>query len=357
MKLPIIATNDFTLVLMPTSHNYFGAATAWAAPSLGMTLEGNTLPFFWPPGAPFGQHKLTISVRYRGWRIVQAGHKLGPLVPHIQIVPAPDDLLTPLQMLMSSWEVKFQNGEVTQEGAPVGTMAPFLCPGVLCADLMSAPIGASVTYLLNDVVHDVSWTDIIAGWVELAVTMLLELANNYAQGNLGGPGPGRAARPSNAEIAQEVLGPLASNPQDMAIGAQRGTVASLAGAAVRAVGRECFGYQGAISVQTGVSVGALGGATLQYTSNRDGSWSTQVEGTSYGGLAADSYQYSENAEGLATRQSTSREGSVSTQNTWTEERGPDGTTRTVHQQRRTDHLRGTSSETPARVVPDASDWL
>src|SRR5688500_12590388 len=94
---PVARSVDVTLVLTPSPHNYYGAATAYASPSPGAAAEAIGLPMAFPPGVLTGSHKLAASVLSHGFRVVQTGHKLGPLIPHLQFIPAPDDLLTPIQ--------------------------------------------------------------------------------------------------------------------------------------------------------------------------------------------------------------------------------------------------------------------
>ena len=245
---PVLRALDIMTVPIPTPHMYYGAATGYMSPSMGTALETLFCPMYWPGGFPTGSHQIAFNVTNAGVPVVQTGHKLGLLLPHIETVPAPDDLLTVVQCLKSNCEIKFQNGEVKAEGNPLASLLPVLMNALACTDVISMPAGISATSLMNTVWHYTSFTDLIAGWVEIWVNALFEFVGFLAGGGLGGGGS-RAATYS----LKTILGSFVPGFGAIA-GAEGGTVSSLAGAGVRFLGRQYFGYQGSITVTAGGSL-------------------------------------------------------------------------------------------------------
>lgn len=349
MEAPVVRSIDLNLMMFPSMHNYCGAVNGWTS-TPGYAAEGSYHPMKWPPGMVTGAHKLAGNVESYGFTVVQAGHKLGPLVYHVEMIPAPDNVLTPLHMVLSSWEVKFQNGEVTAAGSPMGSLLPVVMNAVICTDLVSLPLGFSPTSLINSVWHNVSATDIIAGWFEIAVTALFE----YFASRAGGGATRTRSTSINfgqaMGIWREAVTPSGSG---IGYGSAGTTLSSLAGAGVRYLGRQHFGYAGAITVGTGLGVGSFGSESVQYTSNRDGSWSVQRERVGPLGLYSSTTQYSQDAQGNSAVQHSERVGNFTGQAAARQERTADGGSRWVGQGTGSEGITGGSTETSPTVL----DWL
>lgn len=352
MKAPVVISTDVSLIMHMTVHNYYGAATGYSAPALGACIESICVNMWWPPGALTGDHKLASTVQHRSLRTVQVGHKLGPLVPHVEMVPASDDILTPVQMLTSSFEVKFQNGEIVDQGAPIGVLMP-LTPALVCTDLVSLPCGYSPSAIFNSAWLDVSWVDIVAGWVEIVVTMVVDFLAYKAKGGGGFAKPQGGPRPSDRVIDDQRVDALRPDAIGMGASVQGGLLSSLAGAAVRSVGREYFGYNGPITVGTSASAGILGSSGAQFTSNRDGSWNVAPEVRGPLGLTSAQGQFGSDADGNLAGQAGVRGGPFGAQGTLAETTGPGGERQVVRQGSLSEGAFGTSSES----APVPVDWL
>lgn len=92
--------------MMVVPHDYVGSATAFAkAPGIG--IEIICLNIQWLGGMALGKAKVASNVTHRGTGVVQEGNDMGPLIPQINIVPAPDNVLSIVHLLTSSCKVTF----------------------------------------------------------------------------------------------------------------------------------------------------------------------------------------------------------------------------------------------------------
>ncbi len=339
---PVIRALDIMTVITPTPHRYFGSATGFAAEPMGLAIETPFCPMYWFGGLPTGSHKIAFNVKNHNLPVVQTKHDLGPLLPHLEIVPAPDDVLTIVHILKSKCVVHFQNGEVQAQGAPLGSMFPFIMNALACSDIASIPAGMSFTSMVNGSWHETSWTDFIAGWTELLITVAIEfIAFRKTQ---RGPAP--------TSIAAARIEPFMPDLKGDLISAGTSLASSIGGAVVRWVGREYFGYQGPITVGVSGGPGSLGSVGAQCTSNADGSWS--VQGTAARPVDAREWgaQYGEDAQGNRSFQTSNRSLTTTTQSTVTESRGADGSSQWIGESSETSAFDGSTTTTQSASPTD-----
>jgi hypothetical protein len=177
-------SSEIQLVRTLTAHNYYGAATAYAAPSAGLCLE-EISTHFWPPGFLLGQNKLTKSVNYFYglFRIVQAGHDHGTMCIHCEMIPAPDNLLTLMHIPLSSRKTMYSASTVKMNGEETGCLGlPLPAMMLICADPVSLPAipgGDSMMNCFNNVRVGMSAEDILMGFVNVAFTLIVEAVLAY----------------------------------------------------------------------------------------------------------------------------------------------------------------------------------
>jgi hypothetical protein len=131
----------------------------------------------WPPGNVLMQNKYALSVTHKRLGIIQAGHDLGMMLPHVQIAPAPNNFFTPLHILFSSRKVSFNSSSVKANGAFVGfagVIAPLPTPMLVCGDPMSFPMGEVPTRWSNNVWAGFSYMDLALGAMNMGVTLFME---------------------------------------------------------------------------------------------------------------------------------------------------------------------------------------
>ena len=132
---------------------------------------------WWPPGMALGMNKLTTTVIHQGMGIALDGHDCGVLIPHVQVAPAPNNILTALHIAFSSRKSMFCASKVVMNGnspACCVMFAWFPSPMVYCADPMSPPLADAVTSYLNTVLVDLSLADFLIGLVTIAASMVLD---------------------------------------------------------------------------------------------------------------------------------------------------------------------------------------
>ena len=273
---PVIRALDTTHVLLPCPHTYVGSASGGAL-VLGPAGEIPHCVMLWYPGPNSGDHKIAGSVTNSSTPVVQGGHKLGKLLPHLQFGPAADNALTAVHILFSQREIKFQNGEVCAQGSAIASSLHLAMPGLACSDVVSIPAVVSYTSLINSVWHWTSVTDVIAGWVEIGFTMLIEYAVHKI-GQAAGDPPG-VTPPSRQRVILDALRPSVGG---VLSGTAGSFFSSLAGAAVRTH----FDYGGDIVYGVEIGLGPLGSWKLERQSGADGSRSVTSQLTNPLGLGS-----------------------------------------------------------------------
>lgn len=186
-SLPICIITDLSLPLPVYSpHNFapvppvppvplpMPAIPMSPAPACAMDFPATML---WPPGNVLMQNKYAVTVTHKRLGIIQAGHDLGMMLPHVQIAPAPNNFFTPLHILFSSRKVSFNSSSVKANGTFVGfagVIAPLPTPMLVCGDPMSFPMGEVPTRWSNNVWAGFSYMDLALGAMNMGVTLFME---------------------------------------------------------------------------------------------------------------------------------------------------------------------------------------
>ncbi len=131
----------------------------------------------WPPGMALGSNKFTTTVVHQGMGIALDGHDCGCLIPHVQVTPAPNNMLTLVQIAFSSRKSMFVASTVVMNGK-----SPACCvmiawppsPMVYCADPMSPPLADAVTSYLNTVNVGMTLADWLIGALSIAASMAID---------------------------------------------------------------------------------------------------------------------------------------------------------------------------------------
>lgn len=134
---------------------------------------------WWAPGAALGSNKFTKSVFHNHMTICLAGHDCGKFIPHVQIVPAPNNLKTLTQIPTSSRKANFSASTVLMNGSPTACMTAIdemPTPMTYCSQPMSTPLADAVTAYWNPVQVGMTLGDWIAGAIAIAAGMILEYA-------------------------------------------------------------------------------------------------------------------------------------------------------------------------------------
>jgi hypothetical protein len=185
--LPVCILTDLSLPLpLYSPHNFapvppvppvplpMPAVPMSPAPACAMDFPATML---WPPGNVLMQNKYAISVTHKGLGIIQAGHDLGMMLPHVQIAPAANNFFTPLHILFSSRKVSFNSSSVKANGVFVGfagVIAPVPTPMLVCGEPMSFPMGEVPTRWSNNVWAGFSYMDLALGTMNMAVKLFME---------------------------------------------------------------------------------------------------------------------------------------------------------------------------------------
>jgi len=188
---PICILNDLTMpMLFYSPHNYgplppfppvpppMPATPMSPAPASALDIP---LPMLWPPGNLMFKNKYAPTVLHRYLGIIQAGHDLGPMIPHIQVLPAPNNFFTPLHILFSSRKMAFSTSTVKVGGVFValgGVIALPPTPMMVCADPMGFPLGEVPTRWLNKVWVGFTWLDFLLGVFTIVANMLIDKLMN-----------------------------------------------------------------------------------------------------------------------------------------------------------------------------------
>ena len=173
--LPLIATHDF-VPLPPFPPLPFppipGMPFSLAACALEIPVNA-----WWPPGAVLGSHKFTSTVFHNGMQICLEGHDCGKFIPHLQITPAFNNLLTFLQIPFSSRKANFSASTVLMNGKPTAGMTLIAWPPTpmtYCADPISPPLADAPTSHFNTVEIHISLMDWLAGAFAVALSMVVD---------------------------------------------------------------------------------------------------------------------------------------------------------------------------------------
>lgn len=278
--------------MMVVPHDYVGSATAFAkAPGIG--IEIICLNIQWLGGMALGKAKVASNVTHRGTGVVQEGNDMGPLIPQINIVPAPDNVLSIVHLLTSSCKVTFSAGDVQAEGKPVACIFT-LMPMTVCGNPIKVPFGYSVTNVLNDVFIYPHIVDFLAGIATILATFIIGALT--ASSSPGSPAEGFGDALWTG-VTDAILG-KAPTARGVAASNAPGIITGL----VRLAGRlTCDDYQGPVSFGVSYDQGRVIGGGVTYTWGSDGSHTVSEDvRTGGGGLFRMSHSDSVEPDGTHT---------------------------------------------------------
>ena len=177
LPMPLYSPHNFAPVPpVPPTPPPMPAVPMSPAPACAMDSAATML---WPPGNVLMQNKYSYSVTHKGLGIIQAGHDLGMMLPHVQIAPATNNFFTPLHILFSSRKVSFNSGSVKANGTFVGfagVCGPVPTPMLVCGEPMSFPMGEVPTRWSNNVWAGFSYMDLALGAMNMGVKLFMERA-------------------------------------------------------------------------------------------------------------------------------------------------------------------------------------
>jgi hypothetical protein len=190
--------NDLTLSIVGSisTHNFVPmppvppvpppVLAVWYSPAPASAFE-LPLPMIWPPGNLIGKNKYSTTVTHKMLGIIQAGHDLGIMIVHIQILPAPNNALTLIHIPFSSRKVMFSASTVKVHGQPAavaGLIGLPPSPMMICADPMGFPIGEVPTRWLNTLEVGFTLLDFFLGVLAIAASMILDWIFRSKPGDL-----------------------------------------------------------------------------------------------------------------------------------------------------------------------------
>ncbi|WAS91534.1 hypothetical protein [Nannocystis punicea] len=221
LVVPLTATHNFIPLppFPPIPPPLPGLPLSLAACALESPVNA-----WWPPGYALGGSQFTTSVFHQGMAICLAGHDCGKFIPHLQIAPAPNNMLTLVHIPFSSRKANFSASTVKMNGKPVAGMTAIAWPPTpmtYCANPISMPLADAPTSHLNTVTVHISLLDWLAGVFAVAAGMLLDALlfrwNGGTQGFGRGAGKTIAQSRGGATVAQllksEFIGQLLPGTQ------------------------------------------------------------------------------------------------------------------------------------------------
>jgi hypothetical protein len=252
----------------------------------------------WPPGFALAQNKLTTTVFHKMMPLALDGHNCGYMIPHVTIPPAPFNTLLTFQILLSSRKMAFSSSTVKANTAQVACSLMVFLPMMCCANPVTLPTGTAITNIANNVQVGLTWMDVLAGWINIAITMFTDRLLRSKKGP-------EVPKLDTKSLFEKFVMPLtAKNWTNLA----KKTVVSLATGATRLL----LTKEGSLSVKVGSDYANVG---LSFAKTKDGQWSLAASGqlgvpTPAVGAAAvaGKYEYKHNADGSTTRTTS---GSVS----------------------------------------------
>ncbi len=172
--VPLTATHDFIPLppFPPIPPPLPGMPLSLAACAIEAPVNA-----WWPPGAALGSHKFTSTVFHNGMQICLHGHDCGKFIPHLQILPAFNNMLTFLHIPFSSRKANFSASTVLMNGAPTACMTLIAWPPTpmtYCANPMGMPLADAPTSHFNTVEVRMTLADWLAGAFAIAASMIID---------------------------------------------------------------------------------------------------------------------------------------------------------------------------------------
>lgn len=182
---PVNILTDMTMALpMYAPHNFAPLPPPAPPPTPAIPMSPgpasaieSLLPQLWPPGQAVFANKYALTVLHKGVGIIQAGHDLGIMIPHVQVAPAVNNTFTPIHMLFSSRKVMYSSTSVKVDGqfvALAGLLSAPPTPMMVCAEPLSFPMGEVPSRGANTVWVGFTWSDVLLGTLLIAIQMLGE---------------------------------------------------------------------------------------------------------------------------------------------------------------------------------------
>jgi hypothetical protein len=286
--VPLTATHDFIPLppFPPVPPPMPAAPLALVACAIESPVNA-----WWPPGYALGSNKFTTSVFHSGMAICLDGHDCGKFIPHVQVAPAPNNMLTLVHIPLSSRKCNFTASTVKMNGKPTACMLAISWPPspmTYCSNPMSMPLADAPTAHLNTVNVGMTFGDWFAGVFAIAAGMLLEWALFKIGGGTRGFGQGAGKMIAQSRAGSTVASLIASKfigsvlPRSMSNWALGQGVAVLTGAVrVLATGQGEIGVSLTIggpflSLKVGASV----------TRNNETGWTGKAGVTGTAGTAS-----------------------------------------------------------------------
>lgn len=200
MVVPATATHDFIpLPPFPPVPPPLPAAPL----SLAACAIESPVNAWWPPGYALGSNKFSTTVFHSGMGICIDGHDCGKFIPHVQVAPAPNNMLTLIQIPLSSRKCNFTASTVKLNGKSTACMLMISWPPspmTYCSNPMSMPLASAPTAHLNTLTVGMTFGDWFAGVFAIAAGMILEwVLFKRSGGTKGfGRGAGKAIAQSRA---------------------------------------------------------------------------------------------------------------------------------------------------------------
>lgn len=174
LRYKVCLSNDLTVGSI-AGFNAHGFAAPPAPPVPAVPTFDYPTPSFWPPGSCLGQNKLTACITHRRAAIVQDGHDVGAMIPHLSM-PA-FNVLTPIHMLFAKRKTVFFEPRVRFEkrfAAPCSAFAMLPTPMMSCNDPIGLPIASSVTDFKNTVEFGMSPWSYARSYLVMTATVVTD---------------------------------------------------------------------------------------------------------------------------------------------------------------------------------------
>jgi hypothetical protein len=112
-------------------------------------------------------------------RTLGRGSDIGPLIPHINIPPAPPNLLLPIILLASGSKSHFgANRDVTPQGPVAFACLKYIHFNLNCAGPTAPPLPSGFVFPWNTHVTGVTWGDIVSGLAHMVADSLIQYGMN-----------------------------------------------------------------------------------------------------------------------------------------------------------------------------------
>ncbi|MEZ4453356.1 MAG: hypothetical protein R3B09_28085 [Nannocystaceae bacterium] len=211
MVVPLTATHSFIPLppFPPTPPPMPAAPLSLAACAIEPPVNA-----WWPPGGALGSHKFTTTVFHQGQTICLEGHDCGKLIPHLQVAPAPNNILTILHITFSSRKANFSAHTVKMNGSSVACMTMIAWPPTpmtYCSEPIRMPLADAPTSHLNSVEVGMTFGDWFAGAFAIAAGMVMDYVLFRMSGGTRGFGQNAGRMIARSRAGETTADLLASN--------------------------------------------------------------------------------------------------------------------------------------------------